>query len=87
MEMISLAKLRCYCDDISKKFYEVKLSVIIFTTASIDLQSLGMGFMHWSKSKGQKAARADLDPSVLSLFGLVKSLGPGAEPIRKGLSV
>lgn len=38
-----------------------------------------------SKEKGPKGNSAELDPSLLSLFGLVKSLGPGAEPIRKGL--
>lgn len=38
-----------------------------------------------SKEKGAKGNSAELDPSLLSLFGLVKSLGPGAEPIRKGL--
>lgn len=46
--------------------------------------------MNWGKKNqktGQKANSAKLDPSLLSLFGLVKSLGPGAEPIRKGLSV
>lgn len=40
-----------------------------------------------SKGKGAKGNAAELDPSLLSLFGLVKSPGPGAEPIRKGLSV
>lgn len=38
-----------------------------------------------SKEKGAKGNLAEPDPSLLSLFGLVKSLGPGAEPIRKGL--
>lgn len=39
------------------------------------------------KEKRAKGNTAEHDPLVLSLFGLVKSPGPRAEPIRKGLSV